>query len=78
MDQLALENKQLVIYDIIFNILQAYYINCLVIEDRIKNLIRKLFFLVNVDINFMICFLKIIIFMQLYIQKFYGDGDFIM
>lgn len=41
LDQTALENKQLAIYDIILNVSQAHHAHCGVTEDKLKNLERK-------------------------------------
>ncbi|XP_064599858.1 ecdysone-induced protein 78C-like [Liolophura sinensis] len=40
MDQTAIENKQLAIYDVILNISQAHHANCALTEDKIKALKR--------------------------------------
>jgi nuclear receptor subfamily 1 group D protein 3 len=39
-NQTALENKQLAIYDIILTISQAHHANCVLTEDKAKNLLR--------------------------------------
>ena len=42
LDQTALENKQLAIYDIILNVSQAHHAHCGVTEDKLKSLQRKI------------------------------------
>lgn len=41
LDQTALENKQLAIYDIILSVSQAHHAHCGVTEDKLRNLERK-------------------------------------
>ena len=41
LDQTALENKQLAIYDIILSVSQAHHAHCGVTEDKLKTLERK-------------------------------------
>ena len=40
-EQSELENRQLAIYDIILTISQAHHANCMLTEDKIKNLVRR-------------------------------------